>query len=250
MAIDHESPFKEPRLKDRRITGDEPEEEEGEVHEDAARSEEGEEREQAASAAYGERGPPWLRPLLTARFYTTCEAHPHSRRGGERTMFCIDCAATGSAGALCDLCVGHGHPGHRVIRIRRSTYNSVVRLSDIRDLVDVDGVQTYVINAARVVFLNERSPRHNHQHSRFKGGPYTCVTCHRALHDAFRFCSLACKAAAGSFHDSSTYCLPTPSPMCNVIYQSCTPPTPPPTMPMHRRKGIPHRAPFGNLVCY
>ncbi|CAM0958097.1 unnamed protein product [Alopecurus aequalis] len=247
MAIDHDSPFKEPRLKDRRITsGDGSEqEEEGEVHEDAAVSDE---EEQAASAAQGERGPPWLRPLLTARFYTTCKAHPHSRRGGERTMFCLDCAGAGTGtGPLCGLCVDHGHLGHRVIQIRRSTYNCVVRVSDIRGHVDLDGVQTYIINGGRVVFLNERSPRHNLQHSRLKGSPYACVTCSRGLHDACCFCSLGCKAAAGSCHDGITYS-PSPSLMCNAMDQSCTPPTPPPAMPLHRRKGIPHRAPFGNLV--
>ncbi|KAM0846589.1 hypothetical protein ACQ4PT_055599 [Festuca glaucescens] len=254
MAVDHESPFKEPRLKDRRITegdGDEPEEE-VEVHEDAVGSE-SEEEERAVSAAHGERGPQWLRLLLTARFYTTCEAHSHSRRGGERTMFCLDCAAAAGTGALCSLCVDHGHLGHRVIQIRRSSYNSVVRVSDIRGLVDMDmdGVQTYVINGARVVFLNERSPGHNHKHSRLKGSPYACVTCRRGLHDAFRFCSLGCKAVAGSCHDGSTYSYsysPSPSPLCNAFDQSCTPPIPLLTMPLHRRKGIPHRAPFGNLV--
>ena len=222
--------------------GSEPEEED-EVHEDAAGSEDEEER-----AVHGERGPPWLRPLLTARFYTICEAHPHSRRGGERTMFCLDCAGAGAAGPLCGLCVDHGHLGHRVIQIRRSTYNSVVRVSDIRGLVDMDGVQTYIINGGRVVFLNERSPRHNHQHSRLKGSPYACVTCRRGLHDAFRFCSLGCKAAAGSCLDGSTCYSPSfTSLLCNAVDQSCTPPTP--TMPLHRRKGIPHRAPFGT-TCY
>ncbi|KAK1692393.1 hypothetical protein QYE76_009090 [Lolium multiflorum] len=236
MAIDHDSPLKEPRLKHRRITegdGDEP---------DAAGSE-SESEERAVSAAHGERGPRWLRVLLTARFYTTCEAHSHTRRGGERTMFCLDCAAAAGAGALCGLCAGHAHLGHRVIQIRRSSYSSVVRVSDVRGLVDMDGVQTYVINGARVVFLNERSLGHGH--SRLKGIHYACVTCRRGLRDACRFCSLGCKAAT----DGSTYSYsPSPSPLCNAFDQSCTPPTPLLTVSLHRRKGIPHRAPFGNLV--
>jgi hypothetical protein len=225
--------------------GDEPVEEEDEVHEDAA-------RESEQRAAHGELWPPWLRPLLAARFYTACEAHPHSRRGGERNMFCLDCAATAGTGPLCGLCTDGGHPGHRVIQIRRSTYNAVVRVSDIRDHVDMGGVQTYVINGGRVVFLNERSPRHNHQYGRHRGSPYACVTCARVLHDACCFCSLACKAASGSSccYDSNTRCSPSfPSLLRTAVSQSCTPPpTPLLTMPMHRRKGIPHRAPFGNLV--
>ncbi|XP_047042819.1 protein RGF1 INDUCIBLE TRANSCRIPTION FACTOR 1-like [Lolium rigidum] len=234
MAIDHESPLKEPRLKGRRIT-------EGDGDEPDAVGSESESEERAVSAAHGERGPRWLRVLLTARFYTTCEAHSHTRRGGERTMFCLDCAAAAGAGALCGLCAGHAHLGHRVIQIRRSSYSSVVRVSDVRGLVDMDGVQTYVINGARVVFLNERSLGHGH--SRLKGIHYACVTCRRGLRDACRFCSLGCKAAA----DGSTYSY-SPSPLCNAFDQSCTPPTPMLTMPLHRRKGIPHRAPFGNLV--
>ncbi|KQK07871.1 uncharacterized protein LOC100824979 [Brachypodium distachyon] len=233
MAIDHKSPFKEIRLKSRRTMscgGPEPQKKEDE--ERAAASDPELEEKDPAGSAHGARWPRWVRPLLSARFYTACEAHPSSRRGGERTMFCLDCA---DAGALCLLCVAHGHLGHRAIQIRRSTYNSVVRVSDIRGLLDIDGVQTYVINGARVVFINERRPRHNHKGAGYKGVKGCCETCGRGLHDVFRFCSLGCKVAAGC------------SPDGNAVKQSSTPPpspSPPPAVPAKRRKGIPRRAPF------
>lgn len=136
--------------------GPEPEEEgeeEVEVEEDEKSAEdeesaEVEEQEQVVSAD-GERWPRWLRPLLSARFYTSCKTHPGLRRG-VRSSFCLDCAAAGAGPvALCSLCADQGHRGHHVIRVRRSTYSSVLRASDVRGLLDVDGVQTYVINGDR-----------------------------------------------------------------------------------------------------
>jgi hypothetical protein len=51
------------------------------------------------------------------------------------------------------------------------------------------------------------------------------------------------------YYDSNTCYSPSfPSLLRSAVNQSCTPPSPLLTMSMHRRKGIPHRAPFGNLV--
>ncbi|XP_008796278.1 uncharacterized protein LOC103711777 [Phoenix dactylifera] len=205
------------------------------------------------------RWPPWLRPLLSTSFFVQCKLHADSHKS-ECNMYCLDCMN----GALCSLCLAC-HRDHRAIQIRRSSYHDVIRVSEIQKVLDISGVQTYIINSARVVFLNERpQPRPG------KGVTNTCEVCDRSLLDSFRFCSLGCKivgtsndhskkkrkrkkAAASSASDSEESYTSTSrgSEKSNAV-QSFTPSTPPPTVLSYRtakrRKGIPHRAPFSSLI--
>lgn len=213
------------------------------------------EEEAAAAAqveAHGEQWPLWLRPLLSARFFSQCKVHAESHRSGECNMFCLDCAD----GALCSLCLAHHHRDHHTIQIRRSSYHDVIRVSDIQRFMDIGGVQTYVINSARVVFLNERP-----QQKPGKGSVADiCEVCSRSLLDNFRFCSLGCKVVGCSPDGKkmrkrkrlvgSSDSEGSSSSLRNADKQSFTPstPPPPPTLPAKRRKGIPHRAPFGSLI--
>jgi len=84
------------------------------------------------------------------------------------------------------------------LQIRRSSYHDVVRVSEVEDVLDITGVQTYVINSARVLFLNERpQPRGaGAAAGKAAASPYNCEICGRALLDPFRFCSLGCKVSA------------------------------------------------------
>ncbi|PIA58561.1 hypothetical protein AQUCO_00500468v1 [Aquilegia coerulea] len=201
------------------------------------------------------RWPPWLCPLLKTPFFVQCKFHADSHKS-ECNMYCLDCMN----GALCSLCLAY-HKDHRAIQIRRSSYHDVIRVNEIQKVLDITGVQTYIINSARVVFLNERpQPRPG------KGVTNTCEVCERSLLDSFRFCSLGCKIVGTSKnpkkmkrsmgsdseesygHSSSSHGN-IEKHNHNLLLQSFTPSTPPPTAVNYRtakrRKGIPHRSPMG-----
>ncbi|KAI7749502.1 hypothetical protein M8C21_001867 [Ambrosia artemisiifolia] len=204
--------------------------------------------------------PPWLKPLLSECFFVQCKLHSDSHKS-ECNMFCLDCVN----GPLCSLCLVH-HQDHSLIQIRRSSYHDVIRVSEIQKHLDIGSVQTYVINSAKVVFLNKRpQPRPG------KGVMNTCEVCDRNLLDSFRFCSLGCKIAGISSVDYKRMNLPNNKRLMTAVWDSedsysderrrsngnrvggFTPSTPPLTAAAgnrtaKRRKGIPHRAPLGGLL--
>ncbi|KAK2655031.1 hypothetical protein Ddye_008083 [Dipteronia dyeriana] len=204
--------------------------------------------------------PPWLETLLTTAFFTVCRTHGDAARS-ECNMFCLDC---NGGDAFCFYCRSSKHKDHQVIQIRRSSYHDVVRIGEIQKMLDISGVQTYVINSARVVFLNERpQPRTG------KGVAHICEICGRSLLDPFRFCSLGCKLVGikrnrdASFitlgveqNESSMERREGISRLVSsreeeqlreASQQDIYAPTSPrPPSSARRRKGIPHRAPFGS----
>ncbi|KAG0628416.1 hypothetical protein M758_1G025000 [Ceratodon purpureus] len=141
-------------------------------------------------------GPLWLKPLLKADFFATCAVHGVSAKS-ECNLFCFNCMGDG----ICASCAAD-HKDHHVVQIRRSSYHDVIRVSEIQKLLDISTVQTYIINSARVVFLNERP-----QPRPAKGVTNTCETCERSLLDTFRFCSLGCKLAGIKRHKELSFFL-------------------------------------------
>ncbi|KAK6119493.1 hypothetical protein DH2020_046761 [Rehmannia glutinosa] len=202
------------------------------------------------------RWPPWLKPLLNEQFFVHCKFHADSHKS-ECNMYCLDCIN----GPLCSLCLAY-HKDHRAIQIRRSSYHDVIRVSEIQKYLDISSVQTYIINSAKVVFLNERpQPRPG------KGVTNTCEVCDRSLLDSFRFCSLGCKIAGTSINFQKKNKKKSPEKKMTASdsddsfssssshgrkLPSFTPSTPPRTAVNYRtakrRKGIPHRAPTGGLI--
>ncbi|KAL3699695.1 hypothetical protein R1sor_017717 [Riccia sorocarpa] len=126
--------------------------------------------------------PAWLETLLNEKFFTSCSKHAALKKN-ERNIFCVDCSDS-----ICQHCLPAHRTHRRVLQIRRYVYHDVIRLQDIQKLVDCAQVQTYIINSARVVFLNQRpQPRPS------KGLGNACETCERSLQDSYRYCSVACK---------------------------------------------------------
>ncbi|XP_016435609.2 protein RGF1 INDUCIBLE TRANSCRIPTION FACTOR 1 [Nicotiana tabacum] len=211
--------------------------------------------------------PPWLEPLLNTAFFSICRTHGDAARS-ECNMYCLDC----NDNAFCFYCRSSKHKDHQVIQIRRSSYHDVVRVSEIQKVLDISGVQTYVINSARVLFLNERpQPK-----STGKASSHVCEICGRSLLDTFRFCSLGCKLVGIKRNGDASFILDSknevalqrgegissreetviPSSKKEELFgdqfregsQHDIYPTTPPPPPSNsrRRKGIPHRAPLGS----
>ena len=119
--------------------------------------------------------------LVSNDFFHVCEEHPHAKKN-DCTFFCITCGSK----PFCQHCL-KDHSTHEVLQIRRYVYHDVVKAQDVQKFFDTSGVQTYIINGSRVIFLRDRpllKPTKTLN---------ACKTCKRACRDQFCFCSLRCK---------------------------------------------------------
>ncbi|KAL0897477.1 hypothetical protein Bca101_081438 [Brassica carinata] len=190
--------------------------------------------------------PKWLEALLRTKFFNICARHPETPRN-ECNMFCLSCQNA----PFCIYCRSSLHIDHPILQIRRSSYHDVVRVSEIEKVLDIREVQTYVINSARVLFINERPQPKNSSHgsvsSTTKTISYFCETCCRTLLDPFRFCSLGCKKCQveGMRKNKEDEEERLRKERQQETHKGTHPPTHS-TSNSRRRKGIPHRAPFAS----
>ena len=98
--------------------------------------------------------------------------------------FCLDCRTP-----FCAMC-SSGHVDHAQIQVRKSDYKDVVLSQDLGLHISVSGIQTYVINAKRIIFVHERpQPRP----PKGRKGDSFCKACQRILFDSHaKYCSLQC----------------------------------------------------------
>lgn len=125
--------------------------------------------------------PAWMQGLLSEKFFVGCGTHDSARKN-EKNIYCLDCCKS-----ICPHCLP-AHLTHRLLQVRRYVYHDVIRLDDLVKLIDCSYVQSYTINSAKVVFLNQRP-----QSRPFKGSGNMCGTCERILQEPYFYCSLACK---------------------------------------------------------
>ncbi|KAG2551422.1 hypothetical protein PVAP13_9KG390100 [Panicum virgatum] len=132
-----------------------------------------------------EEKPEWLDVLLSTNFWGPCREHAAENRA-EKCMFCLHCY-----NLYCPHCT-HDMPGHRLLKIRRYVYRSVVLAKDMMDLkINVSRIQTYIINGQRVVHLR---PMNRSKLFRPQPGTPRCLTCDCWLRTwPNLFCSLTCE---------------------------------------------------------
>lgn len=97
------------------------------------------------------------------------------------------------------------------MQIRRYVYCNVVRSADIQRYMDISGIQNYIVNSTKVIFLESRP-----QSKTFKpNSNERCRSCRRYLREGCRYCSLYCKVSLVS-------CGATSTPICVLCVLMCS----------------------------
>ncbi|KAL7000802.1 hypothetical protein U1Q18_001952 [Sarracenia purpurea var. burkii] len=131
--------------------------------------------------------PEWITSLLKSKFFGSCDYHKELRKN-ETNVFCIDCNL-----CFCKHCIASStHRLHRWLQICKYVYQDVARLQDIQKFLDCSKIQTYKINGEKAVHLHPRPQSKDPKSSKLKTGA-SCEACGRHIQDASRFCSIACK---------------------------------------------------------
>ncbi|OIT05542.1 PREDICTED: uncharacterized protein LOC109243969 [Nicotiana attenuata] len=210
------------------------------------------------------RTPEWIKNLLNSKFFESCDNHKEVRRN-EKNMFCIDCNL-----CFCKHCVNSSvHCFHEWLQICKYVYHDVIRLQEIQKHLNCSAIQTYKINGEKAIHLNPRPQSKDSKTSKLKGSVVACEACGRHLQDLpNRFCSIACKVSIDAdickqrknvistqitkfdHLSSKESCYTNENESCisltessEVIQTWCSSALKP-KKNLHKRKGIPWRAPL------
>lgn len=134
----------------------------------------------------------WLYQLVTCPYlFKPCPQCAPTHSGREVLITYFDPDEPGAG--YCTYCPQRASKP-RLLQIRRSTYHEVVKAADISRLADVSGIQHYVINGAKVLFLR---PRPQPRPPKGVVAPARCSVDGRQLMDVHSsYCSLRCKLEA------------------------------------------------------
>ncbi|GKV11176.1 hypothetical protein SLEP1_g22449 [Rubroshorea leprosula] len=134
--------------------------------------------------------PPWLTVMYSTVFFSACILHPEEKKN-ELDRFCIDCLQS-----FCSHCLP-AHAVHKNFKIRRYIYSDVINRQDLCKLFNCSGIQTYLTNKAKVLFLKQRTHPCQQQQSNSKDYSCYCIVCDKSLQDiSSLYCSIACKVKA------------------------------------------------------
>jgi hypothetical protein len=131
----------------------------------------------------------WLYQLVTCPYlFKPCPQCSVSHSGREVLITYFDPDAPEHG--YCTYCPQRAS-SPRLLQIRRSTYHEVIKAADVSRMADVSGIQHYVINGAKVLFLR---PRPQPRPPKGVVAPARCSVDGRQLMDAHSsYCSLRCK---------------------------------------------------------
>ncbi|XP_055961907.1 protein RGF1 INDUCIBLE TRANSCRIPTION FACTOR 1-like [Mercurialis annua] len=133
--------------------------------------------------------PKWVIVMFNTMFFRKCKVHIGVKKN-EEDRFCIDCCSS-----FCSNCLPLHHAHHNHIKIRRYIYSDVINRQDLCKLFNCSGIQTYLTNKAKVLFLKQRNGRKLQQQIHARG--YSCIACSRRLQDnSSLYCSISCKVSA------------------------------------------------------
>ncbi|CAI9096809.1 OLC1v1033030C2 [Oldenlandia corymbosa var. corymbosa] len=159
------------------------------------------------------------------------------------------------------------HRLHEWFQICKYVYHDVIRLQDIQKHLDCSKIQTYKINGEKAIHLHPRPPSKDIKIAKLVKAGALCEACGRHLQDLPNcFCSIQCKVSIMEIfkeqdnsekitfpnskfddtslkHDAENEDQPIISKSQSSIWWKSTL-KPNKELHLHKRKGVPHRAPL------